>query len=227
MPNSNHRNVIIPGPAGKLEGIFWSPGQVSSGPSHSTIAAVVCHPHPLFGGTMHNKVVYHVARTLDRLGVPVLRFNFRGTGASAGQHDKGRGEQDDVRAAIDFLATEIPDVPLLVAGFSFGCLVGLRAGCGDRRVKELIGLGAPVNDSDMSYLGACEKPCLLVQGELDPYGAPRKLEEVVAAFPEKTRRETNVAVIPGADHFFTGLLDHVGDAVAAWLTARHPELAAK
>jgi uncharacterized protein len=115
----------------------------------------------------------------------------------------------------------------LVAGFSFGCWVGLRAGCADPRVKELVGLGAPVNDSDMSYLGACGKPCLLIQGERDPYGAPRKLEKVVAAFPEVMRRETSVIVVPEADHFFTGLLDQVGLALTKWMVARHPELESK
>lgn len=176
---------------------------------------------------MHNKVIYQVARTLDRLGVATLRFNFRGTGASAGEHDKGRGEQEDVRAALDYMAGEIPGATLLVAGFSFGCWVGLRAACADPRVKELVGLGAPVNDSDMSYLGTCDKPCLMIQGERDPYGSPRKLEDVIAAFPERMRRETSVVVVPGADHFFTGLLDHVGAALTKWIVARHPGLEGK
>lgn len=227
MPGANHRNIFIPGPAGRLEAIFWTPEHADTIENAFSIAAVVCHPHPLFGGTMHNKVVYQVARSLDRLGVPTLRFNFRGTGASAGEHDKGRGEQEDVRAAMNYLAGEIPPAKLLVAGFSFGCWVGLRAGCADPRVEELVGLGAPVNDSDMSYLGACNKPCLLIQGERDPYGSPGKLEEVIAAFPEKMRRETSMVVVPGADHFFMGLLDQVGIALTKWMLARHPELQTK
>lgn len=227
MSGVNHRNLFIPGPAGRLEAIFWAPGEGQPARKNPPVAAVVCHPHPLFGGTMHNKVVYNATRALDRLGIPVLRFNFRGTGASEGEHDKGRGELEDVRAALDFVTAEFPGVPLLVAGFSFGCWVGLRAGCRDSRVVELVGLGAPVNDSDMSYLGACDKPCLLIQGELDPYGAPPKLEQVVAAFPEKMRRETRIVIVPGADHFFTGLLDHVDAALTDWITARHPELATK
>ena len=113
-------------------------------------AAVVCHPHPLYGGTMHNKVVFRVARALHGLGLPVLRFNFRGTGMSAGEHDFGRGEADDVRAALDYLAEQFPGRPLLLAGFSFGAWVGLRVGCGDARVAELVGLGLPANDSDLS-----------------------------------------------------------------------------
>jgi hypothetical protein len=222
MPEASHRSVFVPGPAGRLEALFWN-----SAHGAPPVAAVVCHPHPLFGGTMHNKVVYQIARTLDRLGVPNLRFNFRGTGLSGGEHDRGRGEQDDVRAALDFLAKEFPGVPLLVAGFSFGCWVGLLVGCADTRVVELIGLGAPVNNSDMSYLMDSPKPRLFIQGELDQFGFPAKLEELVASFPEGTRQETRVVIVPGGDHFFAGKLQQVDSALAEWLSTRHPELTAK
>src|SRR5258708_33527174 len=137
------RNLFLEGPAGRLEAILWTPARSES----PLLAAVVCHPHPLFGGTMHNKVVYNAAKTLDALGIPVLRFNFRGTGLSGGEHDHGRGEQGDVRAALDFLAAEFPGVPLLVAGFSFGSLVGLRVACENPRVSHLIGLRISVNNS--------------------------------------------------------------------------------
>src|SRR5207249_534605 len=110
------RNFFLEGPAGRLEAILWTPSAAASLP----LAAVVCHPHPLFGGTMHNKVVYQAAKSLDAIGVPVLRFNFRGAGLSAGVHDRGLGEQGDVRAALDYLVSEFPGVPLLLAGFSFG-----------------------------------------------------------------------------------------------------------
>lgn len=176
---------------------------------------------------MHTKVVFQVARTLDRMGIPSLRFNFRGVGLSEGEHDRGIGEQDDVRAALDFLTGEFPRVPLAVAGFSFGCVVGLRVGCGDARITELIGLGAPVNDSDMTYLGACGKPKLLLQGGNDQYGAAVKLEALVKSFPSAIQRETQVTVVPGADHFFAGHLEEVDAALAKWLIARHPELAEK
>lgn len=217
-----HRGVSIHSPAGRLEALFWSTALHSP-----PVAAVVCHPHPLFGGTMHNKVVYQVARTLDRLGIPSLRFNFRGVGLSEGKHDRGRGEQDDVRAALDFLSGEYPRIPLLVAGFSFGSWVGLRVGCEDSRAIEVIGLGAPVGDSDFSYLGACAKPILFVQGENDQYGAPEKLKALVNSFPEATRRETRIVVVPAADHFFAGHLAEVDAALASWLTARHPDLVEK
>ena len=178
------------------------------------MAAVVCHPHPLFGGTMHNKVVYQAAKTLDALGLAVLRFNFRGTGKSEGKHDRGEGERGDVRAALDFLATEFPNIPLLAAGFSFGCWVGLRAGCEDARVRLLIGLGPPVNSADFSYLARCEKPKLFVLGANDIYGAPDKLKSVVST----AAGENKIVIVEDADHFFVGELDQVDAAIASWMS---------
>jgi uncharacterized protein len=185
------------------------------------MAAVVCHPHPLFGGTMHNKVIYQTAKSLDALGLAVLRFNFRGAGTSAGNHDLGRGEQGDVRAAVQFLADEFPgEVPLLLAGFSFGCWVGLRVGCEDERVVELIGLGTPVNNSDFSYLESCAKPKLFVHGENDEYGDVRKVKSLVESLPGENR----FVAVSDADHFFTGKLDDVDRAITSWLTDHHPGL---
>jgi alpha/beta superfamily hydrolase len=209
------RNVFLTGPAGRLEAILWSP---SAGTP--PLAAVVCHPHPLFGGTMHNKVVYQAAKSLDALGLTVLRFNFRGTGMSEGKHDRGQGELGDVRAALDFLALEFPNIPLLVAGFSFGCWVGLQAGCEDTRVTSLIGLGAPVNNADFSYLMQCEKPKLFVHGANDIYGAADKIKELVSSLPG----ENKLVVVEDADHFFVGKLDQVNQAITTWLTERDPEL---
>ena len=209
-------SLFLEGPAGRLEALLWSPPAGAQPP----LAALVCHPHPLFGGTMHNKVVYQAAKTLARLGLPVLRFNFRGAGLSAGVHGKGRGEQEDVRAALDSLAGKFPGRPLLLAGFSFGCWVGLRVGCADPRVTELAGIGTPVNDSDFSYLQCCDKPKLFLQGANDQFGARGKLEQMVAALPGENR----VVVIEHADHFFAGKLDQLSRALTAWLTARHPSL---
>ncbi len=202
------RNFFLTGPAGRLEAILWSPSAAAP-----QIAAVVCHPHPLFGGTMHNKVVYQAAKSLDALGLAVLRFNFRGTGMSEGKHDRGERERGDVSAALDFLAAEYPDIPLLVAGFSFGCWVGLRAGCEDARVKYMIGLGAPVNNTDFSYLERCEKPKLFVHGANDIYGAVDKLRALVATVPGENR----IAIVEDADHFFVGKLDQVDAAIASWM----------
>ena len=217
MPRSHEsRKFFFEGPVGRLEAILWSPPQSDESP----LAGLVCPPHPLFGGTMHNKVVYQAAKSLDELGLPVLRFNFRGAGASEGKHDCGQGEQDDVRAALDFLADEFPGSPLLLAGFSFGCWVGLRVGCGDTRVTELIGIGTPVNDSDFSYLSDCEKPKLFVQGSEDQFGSIDKLEVLVASLPGTNQ----VRSVHGADHFFVGKLDQLRLAITDWLTGRHPQI---
>ncbi len=211
------RKFFLNGPVGRLEAILWTSARFISPPQ----AAVLCHPHPLFGGTLDNKVVYHAAKSLDALGIPVLRFNFRGAGASAGTHDKGRGEVGDVQAAVDFLAAEFPGIPLLLGGFSFGSCVGLRVGCSDPRVSELIGIGVPVDNSDFTYLWSCDKPKLFVHGANDEYGARDKVEELVAALPGENR----LVVVDAADHFFAGHLAEFDRAIAAWLVERHPELA--
>jgi len=164
---------------------------------------------------MHNKVVYQAAKALHGRGAPVLRFNFRGTGQSEGEHDKGRGEQDDVRTALDYLAAEFPGKPLLLAGFSFGSWVGLRVGCEDARVEKLIGLGLPVDNVDMSYLRACAKPKLFIQGGNDQFGSRANIENLFATLPEPK----TLAIVDGVDHFFTGRLDQVGSAIDAWFDA--------
>ncbi|MFZ0786347.1 MAG: alpha/beta fold hydrolase [Candidatus Acidiferrales bacterium] len=210
MADVFHRNFFLAGPAGRLEAMLWT-----SSADDPAFAAVVCHPHPLFGGTMHNKVVYQAAKALHERGAPVLRFNFRGTGQSEGEHDKGRGEQDDVRAALDYLATEFPGKPIVLAGFSFGSWVGLRVGCDDARVDKLIGLGLPVDKTDMSFLRACAKPKLLIQGGNDQFGARANIEALYATLPEPKR----LVIVDGVDHFFTGRLDQIGLAINGWLDA--------
>jgi len=220
---------MLSGPAGRIETILWSTPEQGGG-APPPLAAVVCHPHPLFGGTMHNKVVYQTAKTIHRFGLPVARFNFRGVGLSEGAHDKGAGEEDDVLAVLDFLASEFPGVPQLLAGFSFGSWVGLRAGCGDSRVTELMGLGLPVGDLDsrsFAYLDRCNKPKLLVSGEFDRFGPPNKLRAMVERFPPQIQETTQVAIVAGGDHFFTGHLPELDHAITEWLLGRHPELAAR
>ena len=169
---------------------------------------------------MHNKVVYQTAKSLDALGLPVLRFNFRGAGLSDGEHDRGVGELGDVRVALDFLAAEFAGVPLLLAGFSFGAWVGLRVGCEDARVSELIGLGIPVNSTDFSFLQRCEKPKLFVQGGNDQFGAAGKVQLIVGPLPGEKR----LVMVEGVDHFFTGKLNQVSEAIQAWLLERIPGL---
>jgi uncharacterized protein len=213
MADVFHRTFFIEGPAGQLEAMLWTAREADP-----TLVALVCHPHPLFGGTMHNKVVYQAAKALHQSGLPVLRFNFRGAGLSEGEHDKGRGEQDDVRAAIGYLAEQFPGKPILLAGFSFGAWVGLRVGCEDSRVTQLIGMGIPVDNSDLNYLRTCAKPKLILQGGNDQFGSRANVEALFAAIPEPKR----LVIVDGPDHFFVGKLDQIASAITAWIGPFRP-----
>jgi alpha/beta superfamily hydrolase len=221
--STDHKEVKLHGSTGQLEAVLWTPHQFEEVP----LAAVLCHPHPLYQGTMHNKVVYQAAKALEAVGIPVLRFNFRGVGASEGTYDHGRGEEDDVRAALDFLSAEFAGVPLIAAGFSFGAWVGLRAGCLDSRVAELIGIGLPIDDPKLSfeYLRTCAKPKLLLQAENDQYAARPHFETFSAHFSPDAAAATHLVFIPG-DHFFAGHLDKMRDALRSWLVERHERLRA-
>jgi hypothetical protein len=210
------RSLFLDGPAGRLEALL------NAGAEHATHAALVCHPHPLFGGTLHNKVVFHTMKALNNFGFPVLRFNFRGTGLSQGAHDNGDGEVDDVRTALDWLNSEY-HLPLLFAGFSFGAAVGLRAACADTRVQALIGVGTPagpvVSESEVpraytfEFLQQCTKPKLFVSGARDQFGPRDKLEALVASAPEPKK----LIMIEGADHFFAGRLHELRTAIETWV----------
>jgi alpha/beta superfamily hydrolase len=206
----------ISGPAGRLEAILMRPD------GEPRAAAVVCHAHPLHGGVMHFKVVFRAAKALQGEGAAVLRFNFRGVGRSEGTHDEGRGEQDDVRAALAELERRFPGLPLVAGGFSFGSTMALRAGCGDARVRALFALGFPVSmDPELAYLQACARPRLFVQGEDDSIGPPSRLRAVVEALPEPK----SLAVIPAADHFFAGHLDELQETIRQWAAGRPWEAA--
>lgn len=214
-PSSSIRSFFLEGSAGRLEALL------NAGAENATHAGVVCHPHPLFGGTLHNKVVFHTMKALNGFGFPVLRFNFRGTGLSHGEHDHGNGEVEDVRAALDWLDAEF-HLPLIFAGFSFGAAVGLRAASSDARVKALIGVGtpvAPVADSEkpreykFDFLRDCVKPKLFVSGARDQFGPRARLEELIASIPEPKR----LVVIEGADHFFEGRLRELREAIESWV----------
>jgi hypothetical protein len=202
---------MLDGPAGQLEALL------NSGAEDATHAALVCHPHPVFGGTMHNKVVFHAMKALNSFGFPVLRFNFRGTGLSHGEHDCGRGEIDDVRTALNWLDREF-HLPLVFAGFSFGAAVGLNAACADHRVKALIGLGTPVAPVDdrsyeFDFLRSCDKPKLFVSGSRDQFGPRAKLQELVNSLHEPKK----LVIIESADHFFAGRLREMREAIEAWI----------
>lgn len=181
-------------------------------------AALVCHPHPMFGGTMHTKAVFHAAKAAALEGVPALRFNFRGVGGSEGKYDEGRGEQNDVRAALNYLSSRYPRVPVLLMGFSFGSAIGLRVGARDARVSALVGMGLPVKSYDYSYLSDCPKPKLFVEGANDPYGPRAQVEELVARVAPPKR----LYWVEGADHFFTGKLDEVRETIRAFVRETMP-----
>jgi alpha/beta superfamily hydrolase len=207
---SSIRSFDLAGPAGSLEALL------NRGRDDAPYCALVCHPHPMGGGTMHNKVVYHTMKALHGLGFPVLRFNFRGTGRSQGLHDDGHGEQDDVQAALDWLQQEFQR-PILFAGFSFGANVGMRACCGDPRVQGLIALGLPVMAEGRrytySYLPACNQPKLFISGDRDPYGPVAEVEAVVATATELKQ----MIWIQDGDHFFVGKLDQVQAVIVRWV----------
>jgi uncharacterized protein len=175
-------------------------------------AAVICHPHPLHGGTMHTKAVFRTAQALSEAGFHVVRFNFRGVGASTGSYDDGIGEQDDVRATLDWLEERYPDLPLLVGGFSFGSFVGLRVGVEDDRVKGLLGLGLPAEMWDFGFLEGATKPLLVIQGEEDQFGSG----EEVAGYLDGLAAPATLVRIPGSDHFFNDRFDELQEAVGEW-----------
>ena len=180
-------------------------------------AALVCHPHPVFGGTLHNKVVFHAMKALSHFGFPVLRFNFRGAGLSHGEHDNGRGEVEDVLAALDWLDREF-HLPVVLAGFSFGAAVGLRAACPEPRVKALIGLGLPVapiegRSYSFRFLEGCLKPKLFVSGSQDIFGPAPLLEHTI----ESSADPKVLVRIENADHFFAGKLHDLRDVLQDWI----------
>jgi len=214
--NQTIRSLFLNGPAGNLEALL------NGGANNATHAALVCHPHPLFGGTLHNKVVFHTMKALNSFSFPVLRFNFRGTGLSQGEHDRGVGEVEDVRTALDWLNREF-HLPLIFAGFSFGAAVGLRAACADSRVTALIGAGVPVApvaaDTEeprvytFDFLRDCTLPKLFISGARDQFGPRAKLAALVDSIPEPKK----LVLIEGADHFFEGRLREMRESMEAWL----------
>ena len=222
------RSAEIHGPAGRLEAV------VNEGSSNARFAALVCHPHPLGGGTLHNKVVYHAMKALNApdwgLGWPVLRFNFRGTGLSDGAHD-GAAESADVLAALAWLENEYR-LPLVAVGFSFGAAMTLAACCGSvgsastMDVRALAALGLPTRSGsksalpsyDYSFLTHCTIRKLFLSGDHDQFAPQSELIKAVA----KAAEPKQLAFVPGADHFFTGHLDPMQSALSSWLKEQLP-----
>ena len=206
----NIESLTLAGEAGGLEALL------NLGAPDASYAALVCHPHPLFGGTIHNKVVFAAAKVLNSFGFPVLRFNFRGVGTSAGEHDEGRGEVADVRVALDYLAARFA-LPILFAGYSFGAAIGLRAAVAHPRVAGLVLVGTPVQVDSRHYsyeaLHASALPKLLVSGTRDQFANAEQLQEIFANLAEPKK----LVMVPEADHFFGGKLEAVREALREWV----------
>lgn len=210
MSHARIRSLHLEGKAGQLEAIL------NVGAEGAEYAAVVAHPHPLFGGTMHNKVVFHAMKALNTFGFPVLRFNFRGVGTSTGEHDYGRGEIDDVRTALEWMKNEF-DLQLIFAGFSFGSATGLRAVCGDRGVAGIAALGLPLSADGRTYdyalLAQCTQPKLFLSGDHDEFADAAALRKTLETAAEPKR----IVLVPNADHFFTGHLNELRTEVESWV----------
>ena len=196
--------LTLDGPGGPLEALL----QEHDAHDHA-LTAVVCHPHPLFGGTMHNKVVHRVASTLHALGAAVLRFNFRGVGASAGAYDRGEGELADARAALAFMRGRYPEARRWVAGFSFGSWVASRLATGEPDVERLILIAPPVHMQTFEELLTSPVPKLVVQGMADEVCPPANLAAVYPTWAEPRR----LMKVPGASHFFDRHLADLGRAL--------------
>ena len=189
----------IPAPHGHLEVAHREPPGTLRG------AAVVCHPHPLQGGTMHTKAVFRAAQALADVKIAALRFNFRGVGTSSGSYDQGFGEKEDVGAALDWLEERHPGLPLVAGGFSFGSMVALSAAADDPRVVALFGLGLPIRMYDYRFLADVAKPILIIQGEEDEFGSGLEIEPLVAGLGS----HVTLARIAGGDHYFEGHIDEM------------------
>jgi alpha/beta superfamily hydrolase len=201
-------NLLIPTTHGHLEAILKESREPMRG------VALVLHPHPLGGGTMHNKVVFRAAAALNDAGLTTLRFNFRSVGQSTGVHDDGRGEPEDVRTGVDYLVQNFSNQPITLCGFSFGARVGLEVGIHDDRVVNLISIGTPVDKYDFSFLEECRKPILFVHGDMDEFGSLESLRKLIAKL--KLHTSVELKVINDCGHFFEGHLDELKQTITQW-----------
>jgi hypothetical protein len=207
-------NLFIPVAHGWLEAILKEP---HTGPALGV--ALVLHPHPLGGGTMHNKVVFRAASALNDAGLITLRINFRGVGQSTGEHDEGRGELEDVRAGLQYLAENYPGKPVTLCGFSFGARVGLEVGMLDDGVRNLISIGTPVDKYDFSFLAACPKPILFIHGDRDEFGSVSRLQDLVDQIKQHNAN-VELHLIRASGHFFEGHLDELKQVITDWTRRR-------
>ena len=195
---------MLAGPAGRLEALLEEPEE-----QEPRAAAVVCHPHPQHGGTMHNKVVYRTARGLRYAGYVALRFNYRGVNLSEGVYDRGNGEIEDARAALTWLRERYPALPYCAAGFSFGSRIALALGSSSPDVGSVIAVGIVAAYANDRYLTECKVPRVFISSTNDQFAAKEKLEAMIAPLPEPKR----LVLIPAGDHFFNGALDEFEAAV--------------
>ena len=198
--------LFLDGPAGRLEALLEEP---EDGAPRE--AALVCHPHPQHGGTMHNKVVYRIARGLRTSGTVVLRFNYRGVTLSEGSYANGEGELEDARAALGYLRARYPKLPFALAGFSFGSRIALRLACEDTDAQRVIAVGFPTVYTDHSYLNGCTIPRYFVQSTSDEFGPVSELERVVATLPEPKK----LVLVEAQDHFFANALEKLEAEIAS------------
>lgn len=198
-------SLFVPGPVGRLEALLEEPEE-----GEPREAALVCHPHPQHGGTMHNKVVYRMARGLRRAGAVVLRLNFRGVNQSAGSYGEGEGELDDARAALQYLRERYPDLPYTLAGFSFGSRVALRLGCESGEARRILAVGFPTRYHHTSLLENCLRPRIFIQSTNDEFGPLEELRPLVESLAEPK----TLIVVPAQDHFFVGGLDKLEEEIA-------------
>lgn len=202
-------NLLIPASHGQLEAILKEPSSERRG------VGLVCHPHPLGGGTMHNKVVFRAAAGLVDAGLATLRFNFRGVGASTGEHNEIEGGIEDVRNALNYLASTFPDESITLAGFSFGSRVGMAVGMSDDRVARLISIGTPVDKyADYEFLTDVRKPILFIHGENDEFGSAMNLRKLVDEVSKNA--DTELVIFPNCGHFFDEHLNELREAVRDW-----------
>ncbi len=197
-------SLFINGPAGRLEALLEEPED-----REPEEAALVCHPHPQYGGTMHNKVVYRIARGLRRSGAVVLRFNYRGVNLSEGQYDHGVGEVEDARSALSFLLSRYPALPFSLAGFSFGSRIALRLGCQNIGAQRIIAVGFPTTMRDTSFVNGCTIPRVFVQSTHDEFGPLSEWMPFVESLPEPKQ----IVTVEASSHFFDGALQQLEDAI--------------
>ncbi len=214
-------SLFLPGPAGRLEALLEEPEDGAAGEPARVGIALVCHPHPQHGGTMHNKVVFRIARGLRRAGHVVLCFNYRGVNLSEGSYDRGEGELEDARAALEFLSGRYPGLPLTLAGFSFGSRIVLRLGCGQLSshkagARRVIAVGFPTVYHDQSSLEGCTVPRVFVQSTHDEFGPVEELKRLTATLLEPKQ----LVLVEAQDHFFAGALEQLEETIARIASSR-------